>query len=368
MNDLLLSDGIKIVPTDFWNGYPNDKKWIIVEADGKLKIKFKMNQLSIVILKVLRKAYAKVFQLDTLVRPDCEQNSKVVSEILMEKLMSESPCMIARFGSNELLCLISYLGIKQNNKDYLSYISGKSDAWWWNEKNLENMHLVAGFFPPLSEKYEQFCELLLKDIAEIDILGSWLENEQIIQNKIRLAQKVEFRLLEPFWADIPWTKALEGKKVLVIHPFVNEIVSQFQRRSLLFKEEILPPFDLITLKAVQSYAGISTEFADWFEALDYMKSEIDKIEFDICLIGAGAYGLHLAAHVKRQGKKGFHLGGALQLLFGIRGKRWEDPNYGVEKWGLAYGSYSNLINEYWVRPGEGEKPKNANSVEGACYW
>lgn len=60
--------------------------------------------------------------------------------------------------------------------------------------------------------------------------------------------------------------------------------------------------------------------------------------------------------------------GSLQLLFGIRGKRWEDPNYGVQEWGIAPGSYSKLSNEHWVRPGENEKPKNANAVEGACYW
>jgi hypothetical protein len=28
--------------------------------------------------------------------------------------------------------------------------------------------------------------------------------------------------------------------------------------------------------------------------------------------------------------------------------------------------YSQLINEYWVYPGEEEKPLNASSVEGGC--
>lgn len=47
---------------------------------------------------------------------------------------------------------------------------------------------------------------------------------------------------------------------------------------------------------------------------------MDKIDYDICLIGCGAYGFPLAAHAKRKGKKAVHLGGALQLLFGIKGK------------------------------------------------
>ena len=130
----------------------------------------------------------------------------------------------------------------------------------------------------------------------------------------------------------------------------------------------MPSFQLKTIKAVQSLADEQTDFNDWFEALDFMKAEIDKVDYDICLIGCGAYGFPLAAHVKRMGKKGFHYGGALQLLFGIRGKRWEDPSYGVKEWGIPYGFYSNLMNEHWIRPGTAAMPKNAKVVEGACYW
>ena len=62
------------------------------------------------------------------------------------------------------------------------------------------------------------------------------------------------------------------------------------------------------------------------------------------------------------GKKAVHLGGSLQLLFGIKGKRWEDPNYNKNY------NYSELMNEYWIRPDERFKPQNAAQVEGGCYW
>lgn len=51
-----------------------------------------------------------------------------------------------------------------------------------------------------------------------------------------------------------------------------------------------------------------------------MQDEISKEDYDICLIGCGAYGFSLAAYVKRCGKQAIHMGGALQLLFGIKGK------------------------------------------------
>jgi hypothetical protein len=88
-----------------------------------------------------------------------------------------------------------------------------------------------------------------------------------------------------------------------------------------------------------------------------MKSEIDKIDFDIAIIGCGAYGFPLAAHVKRIGKKAIHLGGPTQMLFGIKGKRWiENPNF------------NEIINEHFVFPNDSERIPNANKVEGACYW
>ena len=122
------------------------------------------------------------------------------------------------------------------------------------------------------------------------------------------------------------------------------------------------------IKAVQSLGEGDSRFSDWFEALRWMENEIDKRDYDVCLIGCGAYGLPLAAHVKRRGKQAIHLGGALQLLFGIKGKRWEDPMYGVKEWRIPQGSYSSLINEYWVRPDSTDTPKSSIAVEGGCYW
>ncbi len=163
---------------------------------------------------------------------------------------------------------------------------------------------------------------------------------------------------------------MKEKKVLVVHPFAKTIQQQYkQRRTLLFKNpDILPKFQLGTFQAVQSIGGQSF-FNTWFDALQYMKDEIDKQDYDIALIGCGAYGFPLAAHIKRSGKKAIHLGGALQLLFGIKGKRWTNPTYGMKSLPfITENYYNNLMNEFWTSPAKTEKPLNANNVEGACYW
>jgi hypothetical protein len=120
----------------------------------------------------------------------------------------------------------------------------------------------------------------------------------------------------------------------------------------------LPEFkSLQTIKAVQTLAGNKAEYEDWFAALDFMKSEIDKKDFDIAIIGAGAYGFPLAAHVKRMGKKAVHLGGPTQMLFGIKGKRW-----------LENDKFKDIINSYFVNPSDDDMLVNSDKVEGGCYW
>ncbi len=329
-----------------------------------------MNSIYIFVLKLLRKICGKFFIIENKVKPFCENNPEIASNIIYNALSDDKPVMISRFGSNELNILINYLSINSEKKSILRYINGEQFDWWWNKGVIKNFNEVAGFFPTDIYSLERFSELMINDLKSIDILGSWLTDEKIFEKEMN-SKKIHFRLLEPFWSEKPWTNALIGKKVLVVHPFTKTIFSQYQNRKKLFKNEnMLPDFqELILIKAIQSSGnGDGNNFNSWFDALDFMKAEIDKVDYDICLIGAGAYGLPLAAHVKRNGKKSIHLGGALQLLFGIKGKRWENNSYGVKEWGIPYGAYLRLINEYWVRPLEEEKPNNAETVEGACYW
>ena len=154
-----------------------------------------------------------------------------------------------------------------------------------------------------------------------------------------------------------WCMALKGKRVLVIHPFARLIEQQYKIKDKIFEREVLPDFDLVTFEAVQSIGG-SVQFASWLEAFEYMKCEIAKLEFDIALLGCGAYGMPLGAFIKEtMGKQAIHLGGGLQLFFGIKGRRWEHCE-----------SVSKLYNEYWVRPTDDLKPCNWEKVEGGCYW
>jgi|TARA_B110000046_G_C13024201_1_gene412886 hypothetical protein len=320
-----------------------------------------MNSTTINILKGFRKLYGKANS-TALPKPICDQDPDSVSQRIYSRLMSDEPCMIARFGAFELATIVNYLGVKKGKQSLFNYVKGNELDWWWNDSLINAMHTNAGFFPPTHAKIKQFCELMLEDIPQVDILGSWLPSEHLFDQELRMVPKVRLGLLDPYWANKPWTKALKDKKVLVVHPFTDTIEKQYKNRALLFNNNLLPNFELKTIKAVQTIAGTKSDFKDWFEALNFMKSEIDKTDYDICLIGAGAYGFPLAAHVKRTGKKAVHMGGSLQLLFGIRGKRWESTDYNE-----IY-DYASLVNKYWVKPSRVETPNKSSNVEDGCYW
>lgn len=317
----------------------------------------------------LRKIYSKLFPAKTEVYDRGITDPDKASELIYNLLASGKPCMIARYGAFELASVVNYLGVRNPHHSLLKYITGKEPQWWWNKRLMGFMQSNAGFFPATEENLMKFGEMMVEDSKQVDILGSWLSTEQYLNEQLKSASRVHLMQLEPFWGTKPWSRALKGKRVLVVHPFSETIKTQYNKRHELFlKDETLPDFEVLeVVRAVQSIGGESS-YKDWFDALNFMKSEIEKHDFDVCLVGCGAYGFPLAAHVKRMGKQAVHLGGALQLLFGIRGNRWEDPNYGVKEWGIPSGTYSGLSNEYWVRPSKEEKPKTAGQVEGSCYW
>ena len=105
--------------------------------------------------------------------------------------------------------------------------------------------------------------------------------------------------------------------------------------------------------------GIKPEgFDNWFEALDSMKSDISKINFDIASLGCGSYGMPLATFIKKVlKKKAVHLGGNVQVLFGIKGSRWEND-----------AKFNSLINSHWVKPLPDETPEGHQTIDNSSYW
>jgi hypothetical protein len=325
------------------------------------------------LIRAARKVYRVIARREFL-NPECDINRQSVNDKIYDLLIASDPCMISRFGTVELNCINNYLCVCGKD-NYLirmiNYLKDNTHTPWWNEDHFYSMEVSAGIFPRSIETSKKFSERYLKDIPSIDLLGSFQYYEKFMPLREDV-YKVQLETLYPFFVPKPWTLALKGKKVLVVHPFDKSIRDQYLKRDKLFVNEgVLPEYELITLRAVQSIGGARVPYENWFDALKYMEDKISSIDFDICILGCGAYGLPLAAHVKRLGKKSIHLGGGVQLLFGIKGKRWEKQYENV--WNYRPNeeintNYIDLFNDNWIYPGADERPVNAIKVEDACYW
>lgn len=291
-------------------------------------------------------------------------NVETANSFIAASIQKGQPAMISRFGTPESNCLLNYLELEEiNSSNYFRRLHAflQKKRAGWDEEMKTALRDLVGFFPIDEEHLLQFAPYYIEQIKKMDMVGVWgfVPGESYLINRFCAnAAKYDPTALEPYYFQDPWSATLEGKKVLIIHPFVKSIQQQYLKREVLFRNaRVLPSFELKTIVAVQSIAGNDTGFKTWFDALEWMKREIDKIDFDVAIIGAGSYGLPLSAYVKDKGKISIHIGGATQILFGIKGKRWDE-----------HPVISTFYNEHWIRPSAEETVQQAQKVEDGCYW
>jgi len=298
-------------------------------------------------------------------------SSKDSSAKISELIMGGAPFMIAKFGESELEVLRNYFALKRKadkNKfslvfDYLTY----GDRYEWT--GLNTIVKDSGFFPANENMLPDFAQLYIDSIKKIDLLATtygmegWYNSkgeDYILKLIGHFPELITTSALDPFlFLDYSWTKQLAGKKVLIIHPFEHSIREGYNSRNQQFPTPLLPDFELKIIKSVQSIAFQRTKFANWFKALASMQEKINNTEFDIALLGCGAYGLPLAAHIKSIGKQAIHIGGSVQIYFGIIGNRW-----------TMHPTVKNYINEFWIKPDSSEIPEKHRIIGdgNSAYW
>ncbi len=271
---------------------------------------------------------------------------------IRDALLSSEPIAVGKLGSVEMFAL----------KKYLMYRDSPSAADL-TAVNRQILFTNAGVFPNEYPTLERYARLMTeKVLPHMSHTVVWFNfgEARIVKKYCPEAKLLGMGSLAPFlWQDA-WTKALAGKKVLVVHPFCGTILRQYPRRRLIWGEHadrVLPDFELDVLPVPLSPALVPPVYTDWFAVLDALQLEMSSRDFDIALVGCGAYSLPLVVHARNLGRQGIHLGGGTQILFGIRGGRWDKMP-----------EYNRYYNEHWIRPLPEDTPQNTNIIEGGCYW
>ena len=276
------------------------------------------------------------------------------TDLIINCIKNDKPISICRYNSVEYDIVKEFLTFESDKKIKYTDFARKA------------VEINAGFFPTDDYHLTRFACELLELTGNVDLFAIWgnVFERKLCKNFLPDSAKIiNLERLSAVTEPTSWTKYLKGKKVLIIHPFKETIEEQYKKRELLHKNpDILPEMQLKIIKAPQTSGSLLKSlggeggkygYTTWFEALDDLKSQIQKVDFEIALIGAGAYGMFLSDYCKKLGKKGIHIGSSIQVLFGIKGKRWDNDG---------------LYNEHWVRVPDSEKPPMADKIEGGCYW
>jgi hypothetical protein len=291
-------------------------------------------------------------------RDDSPETSRLQEAGISRCLRSPDPCAIGKIGTTELL------GLEFLTR-WIRPPWPKSASW---HRPAKRLYECSGLFPVRKDIFYRWANEYTASLAALDCIGQWqpgLLFEGVIEDLIiskynPKAERVGDRLLHFLPASSSWLNDLAKLRWLIIHPFEKTIQAQLPilMKLAVFSESSYPDLtrrssDTSIIPCPQLPYMIPPRHRDWFEALEDLKAQMENESFDIALVGAGAWSLPLVAHAKQIGKKGMHLGGALQLLFGIKGGRYDSCGF---------------YNEFWTRPLPNEVPSNFKMMEHGAYW
>jgi len=274
-------------------------------------------------------------------------------------ILSGKPFMAGKVGTGDNETMLRYIDIHDKEATavkWLKLFAGRRRPFWWDNSIRAGIGVCAGVFPPTVEGIEEFCRIYETYLPEMDGFASCADGETRVHDRYcPNATPIAWESLFPLRDGYSWFGALKGKRVLVVHPYEKSIRSQYEKavRCELHKGQgPMPEFELMTYKPVISIGGKSSEYACWNDALKHMIDDVSKIDFDIALVGCGVYGVPLSIHVKRMGKVAIHTGGSTQLIFGIKGRRFD---------------HWNCYNENWIHVNAEDVPENMSMIEGGSF-
>jgi hypothetical protein len=216
----------------------------------------------------------------------------------------------------------------------------------------------AGIRPRNPESYHLFSRIAWDALECLDFQGVWKSGpEALVLQRLPPRALFDVEIAGPDGSyRNHWSSALKGKRVLVVSPFEETILSQLARM-----KSVWPNLDWFegTQFVTTRFPYLIDEGCEetWWGVYERIGKTISEGNYDVALFGCGGLGLPFAMLAKQAGRVGIHLGGHLQLLFGIYGQRH-----------LHHDWHRKHLNEAWVRPDENEVPVTAKRVEGGCYW
>jgi hypothetical protein len=229
----------------------------------------------------------------------------------------------------------------------------------------------AGVFPADPSFYREYADVYARCVHELDCIGvgphALRPSAEIIRFHGFRGEVIRYHDQEPD-RSVPADDAncylphLEGRRLLLVCPFADALRARANKETFeavwaKTGKRWFAPAAVEALEFPYGWSKATQErYATSLTLIDDISARIDASDFDVALIAAGGIAIPLAAHVKSLGKVGVSLGGALQPLFGVIGRRWR----GSRMWRERY------INDAWI-----DVPAKYRPEPGECdanYW
>ena len=291
-----------------------------------------------------------------------EEGAAHISTAIQTALATRTGALIGRNGTIELETLFYRLYDAKPNQTYPETLS-------------QRLELHAGVWPRTKDSLDKWTFDLLEAIRSCDVLvAGWYaplkqREEELLNTLNKGAPRIPLRSLEPYYVppDQRWTQHLAGQRVAVVSSFAQTIESQIENRELIWPvatESLLPSaVEWIPIRTgyapvlAQGVAEWPSDIQNWSDAVRSVVTSVVESKSSVALIGCGGLGMLIGLELKRRGIVAIVLGGALQVLFGIKGTRW-----------ATHSVISQFWNEDWVWPSKDETPNGSSHIENGCYW
>ena len=136
------------------------------------------------------------------------------NDLARDLLESGQPFLFGRCGATEMRTAADYL-----------HNGGRPFA----DRTRADIRNLSGVFPTDDAALERFCKLYIRTAQSAELLALWnVGAEREVIRGCDATRFTELRALEPYYHARPWSAALAGKRVLVVHPFRKTILSQYE--------------------------------------------------------------------------------------------------------------------------------------------
>lgn len=267
-----------------------------------------------------------------------------INRLISDKICKAEPFMVARLGNTEAMIVQEYL------------CGALSQTWTQWLLNTSGFYLLPNDI--ISDNIEKYARLTLSSIVDCDVHLHCFESAiNLINTQSRAGTHLaDWYDLYVDFDEFSWIHALKGKRVLIVSSIGETIDVQYKKKDILFETQVLPNFNLIHYHMPETQFGNGCNGYSWFEMLNKIAFDISKIEFDVAIVAAGAYGYPLASLIKQMNKVVIELCSGLYPLFGIKNKTQQ-----------IIRRVSKYYNDNWIFPIE-TPPAQYEKIEKGAYW